>query len=50
MVHAHFIAKDAPKPLHQLRRQGYFRQEVEHLFTLGEHIFNQFDIDGRLSA
>ena len=50
MVNAHFVAKDATKPLHQLRRQGYFRQEVEHLFTLCERTFNQFDVDGRLPA
>ena len=44
VVDTHPVAEYPPQPLHDLHRQGDFRQQVQHLFSLPYRFFHQMDI------
>ena len=50
VVDAHTVAEHALQPLHNLHREGYFGQEIEHLLPLFYCLGYEVDIDFGLSA
>ncbi|CDF21703.1 uncharacterized protein BN736_01468 [Prevotella sp. CAG:617] len=50
VVHAHLLAKHARHALHDLRGQGYFGQQVEHLLAAAQAALDELGVDFGLSA
>ena len=50
MIDTQLVAEDALQPLHHLHRQGYLRQQVEHLLFTLQCQLDQMDVYLRLAA